>query len=87
MLKQDGLLCEWPFNWLLDELQRYIKHRNLMNLIPSEARFINLSRVDRTTRQKLELRYFYRSLGCPQLTPSPSDVGCVGQWSRVNFHL
>ena len=58
MLKQDGLLCEWPFNWLLDELQRYTKHLNLINLIPSEARFINLSRVDRTARQKLELRIF-----------------------------
>ena len=57
MLGQDGLLCEWPFNRLLDELQRY-KHRNLINLIPIEARFINLSRLDRTARQKLELRVY-----------------------------
>ena len=58
MLGQDGLLCEWPFNRLLDELQRYIKHRNLINLIPIEAKFINLSRLDRTARQKLELRVY-----------------------------
>ena len=55
MLKKDGLLCEWPFYWLLDELQRYIKQ---LNLSPSEARFINLLRVDCTARQKLELRVF-----------------------------
>ena len=58
MLRQDGLLCKWPFNRLLDELQRYIKQRTLINFIPSEARFINLSRLDRTARQKLELRVY-----------------------------
>ena len=31
--------------------------------------------------------YFYRSLGCPQLTLSSCDTGCVAQWSRINFHL
>ena len=45
------------------------------------------SRVHRTPRQKLELRIFLRSLEGPQLTLSSSVVGCVAQWSRINFHL
>ena len=31
--------------------------------------------------------YFYRTLGCPQLTLSSCDAGCVAQWSRISFHL
>ena len=45
------------------------------------------SRVHRTARQKLELRIFLTSLEGPQLTLSSSVVGCVAQWSRINFHL
>ena len=45
------------------------------------------SRVHRTARQKLELRIFLRSLEGPQLTLSSSVVGCVAQWSKINFHL
>ena len=31
--------------------------------------------------------YFYRSLGCLQLTLSSCDAECVAQWLRINFHL
>ena len=54
----------------------------LKRSIPSEARYINLSRVNRTARQRLKLscEYFYWSLGCPQLTSSSCDV-------RVHFRV
>ena len=45
------------------------------------------SRVHRTATQKLELRIFLRTLEGPPLTLSSSVVGCVAQWSRINFHL
>ena len=57
------------------------------------VRFINLLRA-RMLHMLIAPRgrnssceYFYRSLGCLQLTLSSCDAECVAQWLRINFHL